>query len=141
MQVVDAPGGIRVINDAYNANPASMEAALKSLARMRRGGRTWAVLGYMAELGDASASEHERIGRLVVRLGIDRLVTVGEGAQRLHEAARHEGMPADEARLEADVGSAVAALRRELRSGDVVLVKASRVAGLERVADALTEGS
>jgi UDP-N-acetylmuramoyl-tripeptide--D-alanyl-D-alanine ligase len=140
MQVCDAPGGARILNDAYNANPASMEAALKSLARLGRHRRTWAVLGPMAELGAASASEHDRIGRLVVRLGIDRLVTIDAGAEILHEAARHEGMSPEEARLVPDVEAAVALLRREIGEGDVVLVKASRAAGLERVAQALIEG-
>ena len=77
MQLTDLPDGVTVINDAYNANPDSMRAALRSLAdRSGRGGRTWAVLGPMAELGDAGGPAHDEIGRLVVRLGIDHLIVV-----------------------------------------------------------------
>jgi UDP-N-acetylmuramoyl-tripeptide--D-alanyl-D-alanine ligase len=137
MQVLDAPGGWRVVNDAYNANPASVAAALRALVAMGRGRRTWAVLGVMAELGDASRAEHERIGRLAVRLGVSRLLAVGEEARPVVEAARLEGMPPEEAVPVADADEAVAALRAALAPGDVVLVKASRVAGLDRVAEAL----
>lgn len=137
MRIVDAAGGWRVVDDAYNASPQSMIAALKTLARLGRGRRTWAVLGPMAELGDASAGEHDRAGRLAVRLGIGRLVTVGREARPLHEAARLEGMSPDDAVLVEDAGAAAAFVRGAIEAGDVVLVKASRVAGLERVVDAL----
>ncbi len=137
MQVIDAPGGWRVINDAYNANPASTAAALKTAMTLGRGRRTWAVLGEMAELGSFAASEHDRIGRLAVRLGIARLVVVGDRARPLFEAARLEGMTPEEATLVASVDEATALLKAALRPGDVVLVKASRAVGLERVALAI----
>ena len=140
MELTEAPGGWRVINDAYNANPASTVAALKALVSMARGARTWAVLGAMAELGERSNSEHDRIGRLVVRLGVTRLVAVGEETRPLFEAARLEGMTQDEATLVGGVDNAVALLRAGLAPGDVVLVKASRAAGLERVALAIAQG-
>jgi len=140
MELTEAPGGWRVINDAYNANPASTVAALKALVSMARGARTWAVLGAMAELGERSNSEHDRIGRLVVRLGVTRLVAVGEETRPLFEAARLEGMTPDEATLVGGVDNAVALLRAGLAPGDVVLVKASRAAGLERVALAIAQG-
>ena len=137
MQVLDAVEGWRVVNDAYNANPASMAAALKTLAVLGRGRRTWAVLGYMAELGETAPVEHDRIGRLAVRLGVGRLVVVGEDARPMFEAARLEGMTPEEATLVADADTAIALLRSSLSPGDVVLVKASRVVGLERVAAAI----
>jgi UDP-N-acetylmuramoyl-tripeptide--D-alanyl-D-alanine ligase len=137
MEVIDTAGGWRVVNDAYNANPASMSAALRALVAIGRGGRTWAVLGPMAELGDAGVTEHDRIGRLAVKLGIGRLVVVGEEARPIIEAARLEGMTAEEATLVPDVETAVELLRRSIADGDVVLVKASRAAGLERIALAL----
>ena len=137
MQVLDAPEGWRVVNDAYNANPASTAAALKTLAVLGRGRRTWAVLGYMAELGDTAPVEHDRIGRLAVRLGVGRLVVVGDEARPIFEAARLEGMTPEEATLVPDADAAIALLRSSLASGDVVLVKASRVVGLERVAAAI----
>jgi UDP-N-acetylmuramoyl-tripeptide--D-alanyl-D-alanine ligase len=138
MQVLRRPDGLTVVNDAYNANPSSVAAALKTLAALGRpGGRTVAVLGEMAELGPAAAAEHDRIGRLVTRLGIDRLVGVGELGRVLVNAARMEGMWPEEAEAVADPDAAVALLAPVLGPGDVVLVKASRVVALDRVADAL----
>jgi UDP-N-acetylmuramoyl-tripeptide--D-alanyl-D-alanine ligase len=138
MEVLDGPGGSRIINDAYNANPESVAAALKTLVAMGRGRRTWAVLGVMAELGDHAPAAHDRVGRLAVRLGVRRLVTVGEETRPLHEAARLEGMTPEEATAVRDADEAIAAVRAEIAPGDVVLVKASRAAGLERVALALS---
>jgi UDP-N-acetylmuramoyl-tripeptide--D-alanyl-D-alanine ligase len=144
MQVAHRADGITVINDAYNANPTSMAAALKALAAAGRGGgRTVAVLGEMAELGEAALGEHDRVGRLAARLGIDRLVGVGELGEVLVRAARMEGMWPEEATAVADADAAVAAVTAALAPGDVVLVKASRVVALDRVAErllALTEG-
>ena len=140
MEVSDTPGGVTIINDAYNANPESVTAALKSLAEMGRRHRdatTWAVLGEMRELGPDSAAEHDRIGRMAVRLHIHRLVAVGEGARAMHLGAAHEGSWDGESAWVADTAAAVDLLRGGVRPGDVVLVKASRAVGLERVADAL----
>ncbi|HEX8099278.1 MAG TPA: UDP-N-acetylmuramoyl-tripeptide--D-alanyl-D-alanine ligase [Actinomycetota bacterium] len=138
MEVVRAPSGIRVINDAYNANPTSMAAALKAARWMAGDARCIAVLGTMAELGPIATEEHERIGELVVRLGIDSLITVGPEARIIAGAAQREGLEAHRIVICDDVPEAVAAVRGLARSGDLVLVKASRAAGLERVADALT---
>jgi UDP-N-acetylmuramoyl-tripeptide--D-alanyl-D-alanine ligase len=139
MEVVRTPGGVTVINDAYNANPASMEAALKTLVRMTVQGRRWAVLGQMAELGPASDEAHDRIGRLCIRLGVDGLVVVGAEAAAIRNAADLEGFYGrGELFLVDDAEEAVEVLRPRLRAGDAVLVKASRAVGLERVAEALT---
>lgn len=140
MEVSQTPGGVAVINDAYNANPASAAAALKALVAMGGAGarRTWAVLGEMAELGPISAQEHDRLGRLAARLGVHRLVAVGEAARPACEAARLECMTPEEAVFVPHADAAIALLREGLAPGDVVLVKASRAAGLERVAHALT---
>jgi UDP-N-acetylmuramoyl-tripeptide--D-alanyl-D-alanine ligase len=138
METSATDAGVVVINDAYNANPESMAAALKAARRMAAGTRLAAVLGHMAELGPVSFEEHEKLGELVVRIGVERLVTVGEQAHAIARAAIREGQlpkdvasydgPAEAAR---DVGGWV-------RPGDVVLLKGSRVAALERVAEALT---
>ena len=141
MQVERRPDGLTVINDAYNANPTSMAASLKTLAAARRGGRTVAVLGEMAELGEQAPGEHDRIGRLVTRLGIDRLVGVGELGEAVVRAARMEGMWPEEAIAVADVEAALAVLERWLEPADVVLVKASRVIALDRVAERLLRGT
>jgi UDP-N-acetylmuramoyl-tripeptide--D-alanyl-D-alanine ligase len=140
MQVRRRPDGLTVVNDAYNANPSSMAAALKTLAALGRpGGRTIAVLGEMAELGPTAAAEHDRIGRLATRLGIDRLVGVGEPGRVMVNAARLEGMWPEEAEAVADPDAALALLTPVLAPADVVLVKASRVVALDRVADALLQ--
>jgi UDP-N-acetylmuramoyl-tripeptide--D-alanyl-D-alanine ligase len=142
MEVSETADGVTVINDAYNANPQSMAAGLRALASMGRGRRTWAVLGEMRELGPAAAAEHDAIGRLCVRLNISHLIAVGPAARPIHMGAAHEGSWGDESMAVADVDEAIAVLRRELQPGDVVLVKASRAVGLERVAQALLgEGS
>jgi UDP-N-acetylmuramoyl-tripeptide--D-alanyl-D-alanine ligase len=138
MQVRRRRDGLTVVDDAYNANPSSMTAALKTLAALgRQGGRTVAVLGEMAELGPTAAAEHDRIGRLATRLGIDRLVGVGEPGRVMVNAARMEGMWPEEAEAVADPDAALALLTPVLGPADVVLVKASRVVALDRVADAL----
>jgi UDP-N-acetylmuramoyl-tripeptide--D-alanyl-D-alanine ligase len=137
MEVTERADGVTLINDAYNANPDSVRAALKALVAMAGGRRTWAVLGEMRELGDASAEEHDAIGRLAVRLDVSRLVVVGEAARPMHLGASLEGSWGDESVFVRDVGEAVALLRRELRPGDLVLVKASRAVGLEQVAEVL----
>jgi UDP-N-acetylmuramoyl-tripeptide--D-alanyl-D-alanine ligase len=141
MQVERRPDGLTVINDAYNANPASMAASLKTLAAARGGGRAVAVLGEMAELGEQAPGEHDRIGRLVTRLGIDRLVGVGELGEAVVRAARMEGMWPEEAIAVADAEAAVAVLQPWLEPADVVLVKASRVIALDRVAERLLRGT
>jgi UDP-N-acetylmuramoyl-tripeptide--D-alanyl-D-alanine ligase len=137
MEVHDRPDGIVVVNDAYNANPESMRAALKALVAMAGDRRTWAVLGEMRELGETSAPEHDSLGRLAVRLDVNRLVAVGEAARAVHLGAAHEGSWGDETAWVPDIEAALDLLQAQLRPGDVVLVKASRAAGLERLADAL----
>jgi UDP-N-acetylmuramoyl-tripeptide--D-alanyl-D-alanine ligase len=96
--------------------------------------RSWAVLGPLAELGEAATQAYREIGTLSARLGIDRLVVVGEQAQQLHRAVPGSA-------LVADVPAAVELLHGELAAGDVVLIKASRSFGLERIAAALLGGS
>ncbi|MGE7389258.1 UDP-N-acetylmuramoyl-tripeptide--D-alanyl-D-alanine ligase [Streptomyces sp. NPDC004126] len=145
MEVTEREDGVTIVNDAYNANPESMRAALRALVAMGEagkadGGRTWAVLGPMAELGDASLAEHDAVGRLAVRLNVSRLVAVGgREASWLQLGAYNEGSWGEESVLVSDAQAAVDLLRSELRPGDVVLVKASRSVGLERVALALLE--
>jgi UDP-N-acetylmuramoyl-tripeptide--D-alanyl-D-alanine ligase len=97
------------------------------------------VLGEMAELGPAATAEHDRIGRLATRLGIDRLVGVGEPGRVMVNAARMEGMWPEEAEAVAGPDAALALLAPVLGPDDVVLVKASRVVALDRVADALLQ--
>jgi UDP-N-acetylmuramoyl-tripeptide--D-alanyl-D-alanine ligase len=116
-----------------------MAAALAHLLERADGRRTVAVLGEMAELGERAAGEHDRIGRLATRLGVDRLVGVGELGEVTVRAARMEGMWPEEAVAVPDAGAAVATLEPWLQPADVVLVKASRVVALDRVAERLLE--
>ncbi|MFF9591487.1 UDP-N-acetylmuramoyl-tripeptide--D-alanyl-D-alanine ligase [Streptomyces sp. NPDC014646] len=142
MEVTERRDGVTIVNDAYNANPESMKAALRALAAMGRGRRTWAVLGPMAELGDASLAEHDAVGRLAVRLNVSKLVAVGgKEASWLQLGAYNEGSWGEESVHVSDAQAAVDLLRSELRPGDVVLVKASRSVGLEQVAMALLENA
>jgi len=137
METSTGASGIVIVNDAYNANPESMAAALKAARWMAKGERLVAVLGHMAELGPVEFEEHERLGQLVVRIGVERLITVGERARTIARSAIREGqLPEDVASYE-DRSEAAADVRAWVRPGDVVLVKGSRVAGLERVAEAL----
>ncbi|MFJ2777839.1 MULTISPECIES: UDP-N-acetylmuramoyl-tripeptide--D-alanyl-D-alanine ligase [unclassified Kitasatospora] len=142
MEVVDRADGVTVVNDAYNANPDSMRAALRALVSMGGRGperrRTWAVLGEMRELGEESLAEHDAIGRLAVRLDVTKLVAVGgREAACMELGARNEGSWGEESVLVSDADAAVELLRSQLRPGDVVLVKASRSVGLEKVAETL----
>jgi UDP-N-acetylmuramoyl-tripeptide--D-alanyl-D-alanine ligase len=137
MEVAETLDGITVVNDAYNANPESMRAALKSLVAMAQGRRTWAILGEMRELGADAGTEHDAVGRLAVRLDVSRLIAVGDGARLIHMGAAQEGSWADESVFVPDIEAALEILRQDLRPGDVVLVKASRSIGLERVAERL----
>lgn len=125
--------GVTIMNDAYNANPLATSAALETLAAIERSGRAVAVLGVMAELGEDHDSGHAQVGHVAADL-VDRLVVVGDEATGIADAAREDGL--DDVTTVADADAALAALA-DVAAGDVVLVKASRVAGLEAVADAL----
>ena len=137
MEVRESEEGWIIVNDAYNANPDSMRAGLEVLASMSTGRRSWAVFGEMKELGETAEAEHEAIGRLVGDLGITRLVGIGEGARPMERACKAEGSFLTEATWVATPDEAITLLRSELSPGDVVLVKASRSIGLERLAAAL----
>jgi UDP-N-acetylmuramoyl-tripeptide--D-alanyl-D-alanine ligase len=137
METFTGASGIVVVNDAYNANPESMAAALKAARWIAEGTRLAAVLGHMAELGPIAFEEHERLGELVVRIGVERLVTVGDEARAIARAAIREGQLPEDVATYDDPMDAADDVRAWANPGDVVLVKGSRVAGLERAAEAL----
>ena len=137
MQVFETASGVTVINDAYNANPVSMRAAIDTLLDMRTPSRRVAVLGDMAELGSLSELAHFQLGELVGRGGVDVLVTVGPRATRIAEGARVGGMAAENVRSCATVEEASEVLDDVLLPGDIALVKASRVMELERVVEGI----
>ncbi len=129
--------GVKLIIDCYNANPASMKAAVELLAQAGENRRTIAVLGDMLELGPNAADMHEEVGGFVARHGIDYVVTCGALGRSLARGAKQEGL--DPARIVqvSDAHAAAAAVKAIVKPGDVVLIKASRGMHLELVADAL----
>jgi UDP-N-acetylmuramoyl-tripeptide--D-alanyl-D-alanine ligase len=137
METFTTPAGVVVLNDAYNANPESMAAALKAARAMTRDGRLIAVLGHMAELGPISDEEHERLGDLAARLRVARVITVGEPAERIAVAAVREGVEPENVAAYEHPLDALADVRAHARAGDVVLFKGSRVVALESLAEAL----
>jgi UDP-N-acetylmuramoyl-tripeptide--D-alanyl-D-alanine ligase len=128
----ELPGGGLLINDAYNANPVSMRAALAYLAERAGARRRVAILGDMAELGRTGPAYHREIGEAAVELGVDELLAVGDLARGYLES----GVPG---RWVANVHEALREVDELVRPGDAVLVKASRAVGLEAVAAALTQ--
>lgn len=131
---------VRIINDAYNASPDSMSAALRTLAQITAPTqRTVAVLGAMSELGEYAEEEHDRVGLLAVRLGIQRIVVVGQDARRMFLEAVAQGSWDGEAVWFATADEAYDYLIGELRDGDRVLVKSSNSAGLRFLGDRLGE--
>jgi UDP-N-acetylmuramoyl-tripeptide--D-alanyl-D-alanine ligase len=137
MQVVRTADGVTIVNDAYNANPTSTAAALRAARTMAGDGRWVAVLGEMAELGRFAAAEHERIGELLAGLDVSELVVVGPWGEAMATAAVGAGLPAGRVHATADPSEAEAVVRSIMRPGDVVLIKASRVVGLRRIAEEL----
>ncbi|GAB3623387.1 UDP-N-acetylmuramoyl-tripeptide--D-alanyl-D-alanine ligase [Mariniluteicoccus endophyticus] len=140
MELSERADGVVVINDAYNANPDSMIAAIEALAavararrRTRPQARTWAVLGQMFELGETAAAEHEATGRAAGSLQVDHVVALGENAPEVVAGARAAGCP--DARVATDRDAVMGML--DLGPDDLVLVKASRAVGLEKVAEAV----
>ena len=137
-EIKERPDGVTVIDDAYNANPASTQAAIRTLATMAARRRTVAVLGEMMHQAEGTIHHHEAIGALAGALGIDVLVAVGkgEGPDAMVAAAREAGVSVYAV---PDGDTAIDLLRESLRPADVVLVKASSMVGLSAVAAALDE--
>jgi UDP-N-acetylmuramoyl-tripeptide--D-alanyl-D-alanine ligase len=138
MDVFDRADGVTVIDDSYNANPASTAAALHALAALGAGRRRIAVLGYLAELGAHERAGHEEVGALAAALGVDRLIVVGELAEPIHQGAQSVRGWRGTSVAVPDQDRAIELLRSELREGDVVLVKGSRYRTWD-VADSLRE--
>lgn len=139
MERLELADGTLIINDAYNASPDSSQAALRSLADFghQSGRRTIAVLGHMAELGEHSDEQHDALGILLVRLGIDRVFVIGEKARRIHETAVAEGLWNNESEFLPSLAGAAAHIRAQLHPGDIVLVKSSKSAELRHLGDEL----
>ncbi len=139
LEVVALTGGVRLLNDAYNANPASMTAALASLAA-EAASRRIAVLGEMWELGARAAEFHREVGRAAAEAGVDLLLAVGRFRSEIGSAAVAAGLPAARVRELEGTEEAALVLRAYLREGDVVLVKGSRGARMEEIVQTLRDG-
>jgi UDP-N-acetylmuramoyl-tripeptide--D-alanyl-D-alanine ligase len=129
--------GIKVLDDTYNANPSSMDAALEMLVELTKDGRTIAVLGDMFELGDETAAAHRRLGRHAAKLGLSRLYLLGENAPLVAEGAREEKLPEENIKVRNSHKEIVLELRQEGQRGDVILVKGSRGMRMERIVKGL----
>jgi UDP-N-acetylmuramoyl-tripeptide--D-alanyl-D-alanine ligase len=143
MAIRELEGGIRLLDDTYNANPGSMAAAIETLAAMGADGRNLAVLGDMLELGDQSRALHRAVGRAVGEAGIDRLYAAGRFAFEVAEGAK-DGRMTEDRIFVGTKAEIVGQLQEELRTGDRILVKGSRGMAMEEVVDEIvrwaTEG-
>ncbi|NYI41768.1 UDP-N-acetylmuramoyl-tripeptide--D-alanyl-D-alanine ligase [Demequina lutea] len=139
MALRERADGVRILDDAYNASPESMRAAFRALKAVAAGGRTWAVIGEMLEMGDDSIAAHDFLGEDAVRLGIDHLVVVGVGARPAFVSAVREGSWGDEAAFVATIDQAHELIAGRVAPGDTVLVKGSHGTELWRLADQLIE--
>ncbi|HWF81446.1 MAG TPA: UDP-N-acetylmuramoyl-tripeptide--D-alanyl-D-alanine ligase [Streptosporangiaceae bacterium] len=138
MEVTEGADGVIVVNDAYNSSPEAMAAALAAIRVMASGRRAYAVLGRMAELGERSREFHEQAGVIAAKTGLTGIIAVGDEATMILGGAKSVPDFTGELVAVPDDQAALAAITHRLRPGDVVLVKASRAAGLQTVALALT---
>ncbi len=137
MALHERSDGVRILDDAYNASPESMRAAFRALKDVAEGGKTWAVIGEMLEMGDQSIEAHDLLGQDAVRLGIDHLVVVGDGARPAFVSAVREGSWGDEAAFVATIDEARLLIADRVEPGDTILVKGSHGTGLWQLADQL----
>lgn len=140
MEVCRLKGDRTLIDDAYNANPRSMELALDTLAEIRGKGRAIAVLGDMLELGGFSEEAHLQLGEKIGQLSIDFLIVLGTFAPKVLESAVRQGLKPERARVVESHSEAVAWLKRVTQEGDWILIKGSRAMAMEKIAEAMKEG-
>lgn len=142
LELFESPLGVRVIDDAFNASPASMRAALRTAAWIARGRRLIAVVSGMFELGPLSTREHRRIGVLASSLGVDHLITLGRRGRLIGDAAVEAGMPRERVTACDSAEEALTSVHAIVRAGDVILLKGyGSMTGLHRVAQALRRGA
>lgn len=139
MQFITSSGEIIIINDAYNASPDSMRAALSTLSEITGFSHKFAVLGDMLELGEISETSHYEVGKFAGKSDIDFLITVGDKAKQIAKGAIKSGFNRSRIFAFNNSGEAIEILLKLVEKGDIVLVKASRAMGLEKVVEALLE--
>lgn len=133
MTIVQGAGGVSIIDDTYNASPLSMKVALEAVKSLKKTKRVVGILGDMLELGEASEKAHAEVGEYAGKV-LDVLITVGERARVI---AEHSGLPKKNIVSVATAKDAIPAAKNLLKSGDLVLIKASRGIGLDAVVDVL----
>ena len=133
MEIIRLEGGATIINDAYNANPKSMELALKALSEVKEAERGIAVLGDMLELGRFSDEAHAQIGEKVVSFGVDLLFTLGESAEIIAKRAREVGLNQGRITVSRDHRNLLFRLKKTIKRGDWILVKGSRAMSMEKI--------
>jgi len=138
MEIVHLEGGKTLVNDAYNANPESMEMALKTVTEMKGDGRAIAVLGDMLELGVFTEEAHRKLGRKLAEFSVDFLFTLGDQAPLVAESATRYGLPTERVRVVESHQEAVSTLKEVMREGDWILVKGSRGMAMEKIVEGLT---
>ena len=139
LEQIQLDNGVRLVNDAYNANPVSMEAAFRTVGAARRAGRFIAVLGDMKELGEKSEELHQEVGHKAIQYGISKLFVIGDFAKHLADGAKKAGLATSSIYTADNEEQLVKKLESEIESGDIVLVKGSRAMHLENVVEALKE--
>jgi UDP-N-acetylmuramoyl-tripeptide--D-alanyl-D-alanine ligase len=139
MEVIHLEGGKTLINDAYNANPRSMELALETLAEIKGKGRAIAVLGDMLELGDFSEEAHQQLGEKIRELSIDLLLTLGEKGPLVVESAIRHGFEPKRTKVAETHSEVISILKGTIREGDWILVKGSRGMAMEKIVEGLIE--
>jgi UDP-N-acetylmuramoyl-tripeptide--D-alanyl-D-alanine ligase len=140
MEVIPLKEGEILINDAYNANPSSMELALETLVEAKGKGRAIAVLGDMLELGNFAKEAHEQIGKKVSELSIDFLLAMGEKAPVVIESAIRHGFPMEKVRIVENYSEAISLLWQMIQKGDWILIKGSRGMAMEKIVEGLAGG-
>jgi UDP-N-acetylmuramoyl-tripeptide--D-alanyl-D-alanine ligase len=134
MEIHPLGNGAYLIDDTYNANPASVQEAMKTLADLRGEGGSLVILGDMLELGESAAEMHERVGAFAASSGVRALFTRGRYAEAVARGARREGMPPEKIHIFTGVDEILAYVRLRVKKGDWILVKGSRQAHMEEVA-------
>ncbi|MDO8493987.1 MAG: UDP-N-acetylmuramoyl-tripeptide--D-alanyl-D-alanine ligase [Deltaproteobacteria bacterium] len=139
LEQVQLANGVRLVNDAYNANPLSMEAAFRTVSSAKRKGRFLAVLGDMKELGKEASLLHQQVGKAAAKNGVGRLFLTGEFADKIAEGAITGGLVKNKITISQELDELISVIVDEVKAGDVILVKASRAMRLERIVDELKE--
>jgi len=139
MERVQLTNGVQLVNDSYNANPQSVKAALRTVSAAKRAGRVLAVLGDMLELGDQEHKLHEEVGRFAVENGVERLFLIGDLASSVADGAVKAGAKNGMVKTSPDISELKDAVEKEVKTGDIVLIKGSRGMQMERIAEHLKD--